>query len=262
MSVLAVGLSGTAHANMKQTLSYQVYAGGINAVEGDMVVDTSAADSYKVKFSARTRGFLAKLAPWSGSFASNGWRLGSGNDTKFQPELHKSVSVWNGENETKEYKYKKDGSFDSFVVTEEGKVDDKDIEDELTQGTTDVLSVAMAVFDKVAKDGKCEGAEDVFDGKRRFQLIFRDQGEVELQKSKYNAYGGKARECTVEVKPVAGAWHKKPRGWLSIQEQGRDKGTMPTVWLASLNEGELAVPVKVRVKTDYGTLFMHLAGQG
>ena len=70
--------------------------------------------------------------------------------------------------------------------------------------------------------------------------------------------GGPAVACTVEVKPIAGKWHEKPRGWMSIQEQGREKGTMPTVWFAQMAAGEPAVPVKIRVKTEYGALFMHL----
>ena len=63
---------------------------------------------------------------------------------------------------------------------------------------------------------------------------------------------------TVEVKPIAGRWYEKPRGWLSIQEQGRKLGTMPTVWFAQLKETATVVPVRVRVKTEYGTLFMHM----
>ena len=63
----------------------------------------------------------------------------------------------------------------------------------------------------------------------------------------------------MEIKPVAGGWSEKPRGWLSIQEQGRDRGMMPTVWLANVSDDGPAVPVKIRVKTAYGTLFMHLA---
>jgi hypothetical protein len=35
---------------------------------------------------------------------------------------------------------------------------------------------------------------------------------------------------------------------------------MPTIWLAQMAPGEPAVPVKIRVKTEYGTLFMHLTG--
>ena len=107
--------------------------------------------------------------------------------------------------------------------------------------------------------GKCEGSELVFDGKRSFEQKFAHEENVELQSSRYNIYEGAAAKCTVEVTPQKGAWHKNPRGWMSIQEQGREKGTMPTVWIASIEEGAPAVPVKIFVKTDYGALFMHLA---
>lgn len=45
---------------------------------------------------------------------------------------------------------------------------------------------------------------------------------------------------------------------MSIQEQGRERSTMPTIWFAKMAEGEPAVPVKIRVKTEYGALIMHL----
>lgn len=45
---------------------------------------------------------------------------------------------------------------------------------------------------------------------------------------------------------------------MSIQEQSRENGSLPTVWMAKMTEDAPAVPVKIRVKTDYGTLFMHL----
>ena len=114
------------------------------------------------------------------------------------------------------------------------------------------------VMERVSDGGKCEGTEEIFDGKRRFKLNFHHKGYVMLEKTRYNAYEGPAVECMVEVEPVAGAWYKKPRGWLSIQEQGRSLGTMPTVWMAQVVENAVVVPVRVRVKTTYGTLFMHM----
>ena len=107
---------------------------------------------------------------------------------------------------------------------------------------------------------KCENKSEIFDGKRRFQMSFNHQDNVGLDSSKYNIFKGQAAECIIEVKPGEGAWHKKPRGWLSIQEQGREKGTMPTLWVGQPESSDIAIPVKIRVKTDYGTLFMHLAG--
>jgi Protein of unknown function (DUF3108) len=107
---------------------------------------------------------------------------------------------------------------------------------------------------------KCAGKSAVFDGRRRFDLIFRHVQNVDLSKNNYNVYEGKAAECTVEVKPTGGDWHVKPRGWMSIQEQGRERGTMPTLWMAQISDKGAAVPVKIRVKTEHGTLFMHLVG--
>ncbi len=130
----------------------------------------------------------------------------------------------------------------------------------MADNTTDVLSATLKGMNHIAAGGTCEGSDEIFDGARRYRIIFTNSQQVDLKKSEYNVYQGPATECTVEVKPLAGKWHKKPRGWMSIQEQGREKGKMPTIWFAQLAKGEPAVPVKIRVKTDYGALFMHLTG--
>lgn len=266
MLSLTVGvsaLSGAAHAQGAslgkniQTMTYEVYAGGINAVraEFDMQYEPQK-QSYKMKLSAWTKGFLGKLAPWNGSFETKGWLLKDG--TK-QPELHKSVSVWRDEKEVKEYNYAQDGKFLDYHVTEKGRdYTPEKLDQDLTQGTTDALSAALAVMDAVAENGQCEGRSEIFDGKRRYELVFRHESDEELTASRYNVFEGTAARCEVEVMPVAGAWHKKPRGWMSIQEQSRENGSLPVVWLGKITEDGPAVPVKIRVKTDYGTLFMHL----
>jgi len=196
---------------------------------------------------------------WKGTFETEGWRNPKTGEAR--PEIHKSVAYNKDEQEVKEYRYGRDGSFKSYKVKDpenDGSV--REVDPELTEGTTDALTATLAVLERIAEGGKCEGSKDVFDGKRRYALIFTETGRVTLEKTRYNVYSGPAAECIVEVKPVAGDWHKKPRGWMSIQEQGRDRGTMPTIWIAEMADGAPAVPVKVRVKTQYGTLFMHLTG--
>lgn len=263
-----IGFSSLVHAEEKkadnpdafhyQEMKYDVYAGGIHGVRGNMVLDFSKKDRYSLIFSAETRGFLGTLVPWSGSFASEGWAF---RDGRRVPEKHESVSVWRNESETKTYSYKKDGVFDNLTTTYTHKKPRKKIpKAELTEGTIDALTATILVMEHISDGGDCEGTEKVFDGKRKFDLVFRHQGFVMLKKNRYNAYTGPAIECVVEVKPVTGAWHKKPRGWLSIQEQGRERGTMPTVWMAQVTENAVVVPVRARVKTAYGTLFMHMSG--
>ena len=242
-------------ASPRTDLTYKVFAGGINAVEAQMSVESSQ-HHYKLSFVAKTRGFLGKLAPWSGSFESYGW---SENGLNHVPEKHTAISTWRKEKETKEYFYKKDGTFDKLTITEDGKVKPSDtLDPKITNNTTDLLTATMNIMSNAMQSGKCEGTSVVFDGKRRFDLAFNSEEGEPLKASRYNIFEGDTIKCVVEVKPISGRWHEKPRGWMSIQEQGRELGTLPTIWFGQVEEGGIYVPVKVRVKTNYGVLFMHL----
>ncbi|MCK5284994.1 MAG: DUF3108 domain-containing protein [Alphaproteobacteria bacterium] len=239
-----------------QSMVYEVYASGIHAVQAKMEISILESGHYNLVMSAKTRGFLGKIVPWHGNFESYGWIMKDGN---YRTELHKSTTTWKNETEIKEYKYNAQGKFDGLIITDHKKVQhNKKINNELTQDTIDIFTAALIVFNTVAKGKDCNSSSDVFDGKRRFKQTFVHKAINTLKTSKYNIFKGKAAQCYIEVEPVAGAWHKKPRGWMSIQEQGRSRGTMPTIWIAKLNEDGPAIPVKVRVKTKYGTLFMHL----
>ncbi len=257
--LISFGFGSAANANPpkknQQIMQYDVYAGGIHALQSKLNVDLSDKNKYDISLAAQTYGLLGKLAPWQGVFQSSGWKSAGAN----KPEFHKSVAIWKKEEEIKQYRYNKDGSFAGYSIKDDshdGSI--KKVDDELTQGTIDVLTATLNTLQNVALNNKCEGSSEIFDGKRRFKLIFKQKRQTTLEASKYNIYAGPAVECSALVQPVAGKWREKPRGWMSIQEQGREKGTIPTVWFASVVEGQPAVPVKVRVKTDYGTLFMHM----
>lgn len=243
-------------ADKVQNMVYDVYAGGFRVVQADVSIDYSKKDRYYISMEAGTFGFLGRLAPWKGQYDTKGWIIG--NDLR--PEQHESTATWKEEVETHTYNYARNGAFKSYVVKEHDKpVETRKVDAEITKDTTDLLSATLKVMEHVAAGNKCEGSSEIFDGKRRFKQVFADQGEEDLKASRYNIYGGKARECTVEVIPTGGKWRDKPRGWMSIQEQGRERGMMPTLWMAQVSEGMPAVPVKIRVKTAYGTMFMHLA---
>lgn len=250
-------VSGPARAEI-QKMNYEVYAGGINAVDAEFDVITLPKNRYKMELSAATKGFLKFLAPWKGTFETEGWRHNEGVD---QPQLHRSVATWRNDDEIKEYSYDSKGHFLGYSLKDQkndGKK--KDVDPALTEGTIDVLTAALAIMKQVAAGQPCAGSSEIFDGDRRFEMTFRSQGEEELKASRYNVYEGPAQRCDVEVKPKGGLWHEKPRGWLSIQEQGRQHGMLPTVWFARIDNKGPAVPVKIMIKSDYGAMLMHLAG--
>lgn len=242
-----------------QKMTYSVYAGGIHALNADLDIDLTKSQRFNVELYAKTHGLLGKLAPWHGTFETKGWYNKSNRTAR--PELHMSSTTWRDELEVKKYKYNKDGTFKEYSIKDpdnDGKA--KEVDKKLTDQTTDILSATLDMMGHIAAGNECKGESEIFDGKRRYKLIFNHKKEVDLKKSKYNIYEGKAVECSIKIEPKGGRWHKKPRGWFAIQEQGREKGSMPTIWMASMTEGEPAIPVKVRAKTSYGTFFLHLTG--
>jgi hypothetical protein len=79
-----------------------------------------------------------------------------------------------------------------------------------------------------------------------------------MEANKYNRYNGMAEICEVEIVPVAGKWRDKPRGWMNIQGQAKEKGQLPRLWFGQVEEGFPAIPVRMTIKTNYGTMLMHL----
>lgn len=239
-----------------QLMKYDVYAGGFHVVSADLTVDLSKKTTYMLRLGAYTHGILAKLAPWHGSFQTDGWY-----DAKAahpQPEKHESDTTWRDEKEVVQFLYNKNGSFKEYRIYNKEKKGAQLPLPELSDNSTDVLSATLNVMNALSHGGKCEGAEKIFDGSRSYSLVYHEKKREVLTATDSNVYSGPATACTVEVKPMKGKWHEKPRGWLSIQEQGREKGTMPTIWFAQIAPNEPAVPVKIMVKTDYGALMMHL----
>jgi hypothetical protein len=258
--MVLLALSGAAHAapaGSRQDLRFEVYAGGINAVTASMAMNQGRG-RYDMHMDARTQGLLGRIVPWEGTFDTEGWLEKNG---RMIPERHRSGATSSDGTESKTYLYGKDGRFKSYRVIEDGK--DKTPEKldvKIVDNTTDALTAALTVMQHVTEKGRCEGSDEIFDGERRFRLTFHHKGEEVLERSRYAPFQGQAVICEAEVEPLGGRWHTKPRGWLSIQEQGRAAGSLPTIWMATLEKGAPAVPVRMRIKTDYGTLFMHMTG--
>lgn len=240
-------------------ISYDVYASGFHALEVDFDLSIDdKQDKYGVNLFTATHGLLGTLVPWKGNFYAEGAIL---NDQYFQPLLHRSSAQWRGEEDVREYRYDEQGHFVSYKRVEEGvnKTPDS-LDEKLTEGTTDVLSATLNMMAQLDGDNPCDSKADIFDGKRRFELSYSLESTSELKASRYNKFEGTAYKCIAEVEPKGGKWHKKPRGWLSIQEQGRELGKLPTIWMGKPKEIDRYIPVKVLIKTQYGAMMLHLTG--
>ncbi len=260
ITLLVCGLlgfsAGTARAAEK-TLTYDLYAGGIHALDATITLEEGAG-RYDIGLKAATAKAFKFIAPWSGSFATAGW-LENGER---QPETHKVISNLSKKTKTKDIVYKREGGLVSFKATQDGK--DKTPEEigaELTPPEiVDVLTATLQTLDRVNETGTCKGSSLIFDGERSFSLAFTDQGKEDIPASAYNVYQGEAVACSFEMKAEKGKWKKNLRGWLMLQEQARKLDNKPTVWFAKVqgDTGNTYVPVKLQIKTNYGVLLLHL----
>lgn len=240
-----------------QTLVYDLYAGGFHALDAAIAL-TEDKGRYDMTVTAQTAKSFRMVAPWSGVFSVNGWLA----DGKRQPETYKSVSRGSDKTKVKEQVYDRSGRLVSYKATENDE--DKTPEEigaELTPaGITDVLTATLKARDRIEQTGSCAGSSLIFDGDRSFSLAFSNAGPQILTASTYSAYAGEAVECTFVMVPEKGKWKKKKRGWLMLQAQAEALESRPTVWFAKLpgDPSGRYVPVRLQLKTHYGTLLLHL----
>lgn len=246
---------------IQKTLVYDLYAGGFRALDATVTLKEDRAAKqgrYALELVSATAETFKMIAPWSGSFKVAGWLQG----VERQPETYAVYSKLTEKIKTKDFRYDASGKLLSFKATENGKDKTPDpVGPELTPpGITDVLTTTLKALDRLHATGACTGASLIYDGDRTFTLSFKDTGPEVLAASDYNAYAGEARGCTFEMIPEKGKWKKKLRGWLMLQDQARKLSSEPIVWFARLpgdKTGEY-VPVRLQIKTNYGTLILHL----
>lgn len=243
----------TAHASEPLKVTYGLYAGGFNVVEIDGTY-TLSKNKYDLEMDLKTAGVLGRLAPWAGIIKTSGINKG----VKSIPLEHSFASTWRSETETTTYTFKKDGSLESAFLVEGGEAPkDKTPNDEVLKGNP--IDMLSAMF-RAMNNPSCETTQPGFDRKRRFDMAFRSKGFDVLEQSRYSVFSGEAEICEIEIVPVAGKWREKPRGWMSIQGQAKENGQLPRLWFGKVRDNMPPIPVRFLIKTNYGTMIMHLKG--
>lgn len=235
--------------------TYDVYAGGIHALQARLN-SAQTANAYDVSVSSETYGLLNKIVPWHAVLATKG-TISKGQRL---PSVSTSDTTTRSKHEVNTYRYTK-GQFKDFTQVVDG-VDEtrKDLDPSVSAGTIDVMTSVFTLMDRVAAGKGCATESMIFDSERSYRLIFKDGAKETIKAGKYGSYSGEAISCTFEVKPEGGKWHKKPRGWMKIQNQAKKSGQMPTISFANVGSAAkpIFVPVRTIIKTDLGTFIAHL----
>ena len=237
-------------------LNYDVYAGGMHALEAELEIDKNKSD-YTIRLTAKTHGFIGGLFPWKADYKTDGII----KDDKLIPKNYVSKSSWKDKLKQTELKYSNNGDLLEKIVTKKNKTSkNSNIDKNLTSDSVDMLTAAVSLLNKTAKqEDKCDGSVAAFDGKRKFNIVFKNAGIANIAKSKYSVYQGKALKCTITVEPVAGFRKKdKKKGWMAIQNHTMERKKLPTIWVANINGSDEMVLVRMEIASSYGTVIAHL----
>lgn len=236
--------------------TYGVYGGGIQALAIDVGFDFNKT-TYVARMDAKPYGALGKLLPWAGHYVTDGVvKKGA-----LIPGKHDRTSAWRDDKSRMFMSYNVNGVLTKMEQFEDesGQSSHKELplDAALHKGTLD-LPTAITDMLVTATDKKtCNYAHDVFDGKRRFALTFKDEGTVKIPPSNVNIFSGAAYVCRMELVPQKG-FTGKPRGFYRIQEAARKKGELPVVWLGRAWNGGPIIPVRMMIKSEFGTVLVHL----
>ena len=243
--LIGSALSASASQERRISLSYDVFYGGIKATS--LEVDIVLSDlMYRLESKVVARGPFG----WVTGFVVNAISRGSVSGNDLNLGEHSNTSEWFGEQRSVALRPGINGAIDVAVVPAPEKDDRDSVPLASTIGTLDPLSASLKAARDIQRTDACEQTLPIFDGRKRYDLIFRDTLRTSI-KGKY--YSGPALRCRLDLNRIAG-FSRTP--FLPRPE----KPPEAFVWLARIDQNVPMIPIRLRVSSSVATTMIHLTG--
>ena len=251
VAVLAGWLAGIApgwaDTGAPATLTYQVYFGGLKALALEAEIALTG-DGYRVRLGAQTQGIIDWLVGWTANASSEG----TIRDGVLRPARHAIESRLRGTRRDAALTFRPDGSIDS-VIEPSAEADEREpVTPEQERGALDPITAVLIAMRALAAQQSCEQRVPVFDGRRRYDVEFRDGGREVLKSSEYGSFSGEATICLFRYIRIAG--YQKAGRW----NNARDVDRVHRSWLAQVAPGLPPLPVRIEAEGAFGTVIVHL----
>lgn len=174
---------------------FAVQLGVFNASKTQFTYSISPRE-YSVASSVATSGMIDTLYPFKANYSTTGKIKGKELETTSYKYQSKSRFT----KRTKELVYNDKGD----PIIRISSKNDKEKKVQITQetdnkDTTDLQTVFAELAIQYNKVKFCANRMQVFDGKRRFDVIFKDEGKVTLPKNDKGPYFGEASKCSMYI---------------------------------------------------------------
>ncbi len=152
--------------------------------------------TYQVSSAIQTAGFFNSLYPFKAEYSTTGKIKKDKLETSSYS--YKSQSRFN--KRSKELIYDDNGTPIYRISTKNEKEKKVKLENSSNnKDTTDLQTVFAELIKQYNQLKFCDSRMEVFDGKRRFDVIFKDEGQEQLKPVSGSPFSGKATKCSMYI---------------------------------------------------------------
>lgn len=175
---------------------FDVFIGRFNASRTNFTYSL-ADNKYAVDSNVKTYGLFDTLYPFQAIYSTTGKII---KKEQLQTISYKYNAKSRFNRRTKELVYNDKG----VPVYRISSKNDKEKRAEINQdvdikGTTDLQTVIAELVLQYNNMRFCDARMEVFDGKKRFDVIFKDEGKENLKANKYSQFEGPAVKCSMYI---------------------------------------------------------------
>ena len=228
-------------------LTHTVYLGGLYL--GSIDTEVSQGErQYLISSAAMSNKRMSWMLKWTAKAMSKGQAV----DGQIKPDLHGYVSQWRDKKSGASIRYDAAGKVDYDIVGKARVNTAKytPLDPGTLPGSLDPLSMVLSAVVQFEQTGTCSGLYPVFDGRRRYDVALSDAGMRRFKQSAYSVFAGDAHGCQFEVIEKGGFQREK-------NYEIEDPSDL-VVWVAAPVAGGRPVPVRMQVKTPFGSAELHL----
>ncbi|MBR1648279.1 MAG: DUF3108 domain-containing protein [Alphaproteobacteria bacterium] len=202
------------------------------------------AKKYKIDTKIDSQGMFDTLYPFSARYITSGRTEGEA----FVTESYKYTTHSRFSKRSKELLYDGNGIAYKSISTKNKRRKIKDIPPhDDTQGTVDLQTAVAALAKHYAKTKNCNLKVKVFDGKRRFDMIFKNVNVEKIEANEYSPYHGEALKCLMYIE------NKEDKGDDLLFEMNEENPLL--FWLMEDNQTKAAFVAKIKLEnTPFGEM--------
>lgn len=232
-------------------LGYNVYVGGLNIFA--FTIDfTLGNEIYSLQGDGESRGMARMFWRWSTRIAAGG-NIGTEG---VRPQIYNVDTHSSRRDQSMQLSFDEGGKYTIRRTPPDTphRKAKRELPPVVPKGTLDPLTFALRLARDVDGGNGCKGTHPIFDGNRRYNLVFTDLGQSDLAPTPYSVFAGKARRCQFDMVRISG--FREPREYIRFWDE--DSLDPPVIWLAPIVAGLPSVPVRAHGDLNMGGLRIYL----